>query len=93
MSIINELWYGNISPTEHCGRNNATLKKHLHFMVKYKEILDSKLDAEQQKLLQAYTNESDAYTYLLSLEAFREGFSLATKLLCEALENDTYRDE
>ena len=40
MSIINELWYGNISPTEHCGRNNAMLKKHFHFMVKNKEILD-----------------------------------------------------
>ena len=61
-------------------------------MVKNKEILDSKLDAEQQKLLQAYTNESDAYTYLLSLEAFREGFSLVTKLFCEALANDAYKD-
>ena len=61
-------------------------------MVKNKEILDSKLDAEQLQLLNAYTEESDEYIHLLSLEAFREGFSLATKLLCEAFANDAYRD-
>ena len=93
MPIIDELWYGNVYPTEHCGRNNAMLKKHFHFMVKNKEILDSKLNAEQLKLLNAYTEESDVYTQLLSLEAFREGFSLATKLFSEALTEEAYRDE
>ncbi|MBE6944288.1 MAG: hypothetical protein E7453_08590 [Ruminococcaceae bacterium] len=92
MSLIDELWYGNVLPTEHCGRNNAMLKKHFHFMLKNKEILDSKLNTEQLQLLNAYTEESDEYTQLLSLEAFREGFSLAIKLLCEAFANDAYKD-
>ena len=93
MPIIDELWYGNVYPTEHCGRNNTMLKKHFHFMVKNKEILDSKLNAEQLQLLNAYTEESDKYTQLLSLEAFREGFSLATQLFSEAFTEDAYRDE
>ncbi len=88
MKMIDELWYGNIMPAEHAGENNPQLRKLLHLIVKNKEILDNTLTDEQRKVLDAYADRYDEYIHILSLETFREGFCLATKIITEGLRTE-----
>ena len=85
MNTIDALWYGNLLPTESCGLTNPQLRKLLALIVTNKERLDQELDEAQKRVLNAYADSYDEYIHIQSLEAFREGFCLAAKLLTEAL--------
>lgn len=84
-SIFEQLWNGNIKPYENSGRNDPEVEELAGFMIRNKNALDELLQEEQKKALDKYITCCDSYYYLLTVHAFRDGFSLASKLLAEAL--------
>jgi hypothetical protein len=84
-STITDLWYGNLSICETCSANDNESKEYLKAMVQTEEALCAELNAEHRALFQKYIRWSGDYACCISALAFQDGFSLACKLLCEAL--------
>ena len=50
MDIINELWYGNVSPFEQCTRGDKRLKELLKLVARNREELDGTLTDKQKEI-------------------------------------------
>ena len=54
MDIINELWYGNVSPFEQCTRGDKRLKELLKLVARNREDLDGTLTDKQKETLEKF---------------------------------------
>ena len=85
MDILEELWYGNITPTEYSRiENNANYKEALRLVNQYQERLKSTLTNEQKELLDKFLTSSEEFANLIELDCFKVGFKLGARLIIEA---------
>lgn len=82
MSILQELWYGNINPSEDKEISDGE-KKLVELMTRHQEYLISKLKDNELNALKKYVECTDEYTSLVECQAFEIGFKLALKILTE----------
>lgn len=80
MSILEELWYGNINPSEDRDISDEE-KKLVELMARHQEHLTSKLKDKELEAFQKYIECSDEYTSLVECRAFEIGFKIAVELL------------
>lgn len=85
---LEKLWNGGIAPYESCGVNDPEILNIIDLMKTNKEALEKELNQQQMSALEKYLACYDEYDYLLTVHAFCSGFSLASKLLTEALQQD-----
>ena len=82
MSILQELWYGNINPSE--DKEVSDEEKNLvELMTRHQEYLTSKLNDKELDEYKKYVECVDEYTSLVECQAFKIGFKLAVRLLTE----------
>lgn len=85
MDILEEFWYGNITPTEYSRiENNANYKEALRLVNQYQERLKSTLTNEQKELLDKFLTSSEEFENLIELDCFKVGFKLGARLIIEA---------
>ncbi len=82
MSILEELWYGNIKPCEDKKISDEE-KKLVELMARHQEYLTSTLKDKELDVLKKYVECVDEYTSLVECQAFKIGFKLAIRLLNE----------
>lgn len=82
MSILEELWYGNISPSEDRDISDEE-KKLVELMARHQEYLTSKLKGKELDAFKKYFECCEEYTSLVESQAFKIGFKLAVRLLNE----------
>ena len=82
---IRELWYGNIDPMDQCGVDDREIKELIRLMEKNRVKLSEGLSEKQAEVFQKYIDCSDEYAFSSAAHAFVAGFSLACKLMAEAL--------
>lgn len=82
MSILEELWYGNINPSEDKEVSDEE-KRLVELMERHQEYLESKLKGKEIDEFKKYILCIDEYTSLVECQAFAIGFKLAIKLLKE----------
>lgn len=82
MSILQELWYGNINPSEDKDISDEE-KKLVELMARHQEYLISKLKDKELDVLKKYVECVDEYTSFIECQAFEIGFKLAIRLLNE----------
>ena len=82
MSILQELWYGNINPSEDKEVSDEE-KKLIKLMARHQEYLTSILKDKELDVLKKYVECVDEYTSLVECQAFEIGFKLAVRLLNE----------
>ena len=82
MSILEELWYGNINPSEDKEVSDEE-KKLVELMARHQECLTSKLKDKELDEYKKYVECVDEYTSLVECQAFEIGFKLAVRLLNE----------
>lgn len=80
MSILQDLWYGNINPSEDRDISNEE-KKLVELMARHQEYLTSKLKDKEFDSFKKYVECSDEYTSLVECRAFEIGFKIAVELL------------
>ena len=77
MKILDELWYGNVSPFEQCTRGDKRLKELLKLVARNREDLDGFLTEKQKETLEKFEDcmnemhsiaERNAVSYELSSE-------------------------
>ncbi len=85
MDILEELWYGNITPTEYSRiENNANYKELLKVFTQNQECLKAILNDEQKDLLEKLLTASEEFANLIELDCFKVGFKLGARLAIEA---------
>ena len=82
-STIEALWYGDITPAEDCGVHDRQLEALLQLLQRNREYLEKELSPEQKERLGKYADSVDEYLCEMSVRAFRDGFSLASRLWAE----------
>ena len=82
MSILQELWYGNINPSEDKDISNEE-KKLVELMARHQKYLTSTLKGKELDEYKKYAECVDEYTSLVECQAFEIGFKLAVRLLTE----------
>lgn len=85
---IADLWNGNIAPCEHCGSHDPEINNLLALLERHEESLNRITTPQQQEIITKYTDCFDEYLLRLVEQAFCEGFSLASRLLTEALQEN-----
>ena len=85
MQTICELWNGNIAPCESCGAQDIEANHLVELMEKNREILCGGLSDTQKETFQKYMDCSEEYLLRMLELAFRDGFSLGSRLVMESL--------
>ena len=82
MSILQELWYGNIRPNEDKVITDEE-KELVSLIARHHETLSSSLKNNDLDVFEKYSNCFTEYSSLIQAQAFETGFRLALKLLKE----------
>ena len=82
LSILQELWYGNINPSEDKEISDEE-KKLVELMARHQDYLNSKLKDKELDALKKYVECCEEYTLLVECKSFEIGFKLAVKLLTD----------
>lgn len=82
MSILQELWYGNIRPNEDKVITDEE-KKLIELIAKHHETLSSSLKNNDLDVLEKYVDCFTEYASFIKCQAFEIGFRLAVKLLTD----------
>ncbi len=80
MSILQELWYGNIRPNEDKVITDEE-KELVSLIARHHETLSSCLRNENLDVFEKYVDCFTEYTSLIECQAFEIGFKLALKLM------------
>lgn len=80
MTMLQELWYGNVNPSVDREISDGE-KKVVELMARHQEYLTSKLKGEELDSFQKYIECSEEYNSLVECRAFEIGFKIAVELL------------
>lgn len=81
MTVLEDLWYGNLHSVEEFLTDNKEYKGLLRIVAKNREKLEDSLSSEQTELFEKYYTSANEMNSVSESAAFQYGFNLATKLL------------
>ena len=85
MTVLEDLWYGNINPHETFLNGNCRFKKLLSLMGRSRDNLSDTLTEQQKELLEKYDDAVNEMHSLAEQAAFQYGFSLGVRLMMESM--------
>lgn len=88
MNIIEELWYGNISPCERDFKRGSTYSELLGYIVRHEENLKKRLNDEEIEILEKFTECANEMYGISEREAFVRGFTLGARIIIEVMNTD-----
>lgn len=83
MTILEDLWYGNLNPHETYLNGNCRFKHLLSLMGRNRDNLSDTLTEQQKELLEKYDEAVNEMHSLAEVEAFSYGFRLGVRLMIE----------
>ena len=83
MTVLEDLWYGNINPHETFLNGNCRFKHLLSLMGNNRDKLSDTLTEQQKELLEKYDEAVNEMHSLAEEAAFHHGFSLGVRLVME----------
>lgn len=88
MSIIEDLWYGNISPCERDIKRSSEYTDALERIVQYEKELHARLNDEEKEILEKFVNCTNEMCCISEREMFVQGFMLGAKLIIEVMNSE-----
>ena len=85
MSVLEELWYGNLEPSEFSFSSGQEYKELLHLVSCSEEKLLSTMTQEQKELFSRYSDCVREFQSLTELLLFQSSFKLGAKLMAEIM--------
>ena len=83
--ILDELWYGNITPFSQCKVNTPEMKELAELITRHNETLDKALSAEQKEVFEKYHECMDELNSKFIIQAFKYGFRHGSRVTADAL--------
>ena len=81
MTVLEDLWYGNINPHETFLNGNCRFKHLLSLMGKNRDKLTDTLTEQQKETLEKYDDTVNEMHSLSEQASFQYGFSLGVRLI------------
>jgi len=88
MNIIEELWYGNISPCERDFKKGSKYSELLGYIVRHEEDLKKRLNDEEIEILEKFTECNNEMYGIAEREAFARGFVLGARIIIEVMNTE-----
>ena len=86
MTILENLYNGNIEPTESESlKNNARYKEGLRIVGRMQQELMETLDEKQKVLFEEYIDSANELSIAINEETFKTGYRLATQIMIECM--------
>ena len=85
MNIIEELWYGNISPCARDFKKGSKYSELLGYIVRHEEDLQKRLNDEEKEILEKFTECTNEMYGIAEREAFSRGFVLGARIIIEVM--------
>ena len=85
MTILENLWYGNVRPVEEFVDGNMEYKSLLCLVGNNREKLEATLTHEQAELFEKFYTAVNEMSSVSEVAAFKYGFKLAIELLNELI--------
>lgn len=86
MSIIEELWHGNINPQENSIENTVEMRQLMEYISRHRKALEETMNDEQKETFENYIDCRNEYESLYQAAVFTYAFKLGAKLTAAALE-------
>ena len=84
MTLLEDLWYGNVTPHEAILTENRRYKHLLSLMARNRDELAETLTDKQREMLEKYDEAMNEMHSVAEIEAFSYGFRLGVRLIFEA---------
>ena len=81
MSIIQELWHGNIVPQEDSRTNSKEMKERLGYMSRHHEDLEKSFNDEQKEIFEKFHDCWSEYMSLGEAAFFEYAFKLGARIM------------
>ena len=88
MNILEDLWFGNISPWERPFKKDSEYAELLALVIRHQEDLLSRLNTDEKEIFEKYADCSTEMHDLTEREAFVKGFTLGARIIIEVLANE-----
>lgn len=85
MTILEDLWYGNVRPTERSIVRGSKLDNLMKLLCQNEDDLMSGLTEKQKESFDKFKDCQSEITDHLEREAFASGFTIAVKLMVEVM--------
>ena len=85
MTLLEDLWYGNVDPHESILTDSKRYKHLLSLMGRNRDELSDTLIEKQSETLEKYDEAMNEKHSLAEVEAFSYGFRLGVRLMIEAV--------
>ena len=85
MSVLEDLWYGNISPCEWDIKRSSDYADALDRIVQLETDLHARLNDEEKEILEKFVNCTNEMCCISEREIFVQGFMLGAKLIIEVI--------
>ena len=85
MTVLEDLWYGNIRPVENYVEGNTEYKGLLRLVSKNREVLESELSPKELELFEKYNLSINGMNAVSETLAFQCGFTLGVQIMTECV--------
>lgn len=85
MTVLEDLWYGNIRPIETFIDGNMEYKGLLRLVSKNREVLESELSPKELELLEKYNLSVNEMNAISETSAFQCGFAFGVQIMTECI--------
>ena len=86
MSVLEELWYGNLEPSEFDSSSSKEYKELLHLVGRNEEKLLATMTDEQKELFSRYSDCVREFQALAECLLFQRSFQLGARMMAEVME-------
>ena len=84
-SMIDELWYGNVSPMDDARNNTEEMRELMSYIARHQEELVATLTDEQKAIFEKFDDCWSEYTSKAEKTIFSYAFKLGARLTLETL--------
>ena len=85
MSIIEDLWHGNIAPNERFFEKDSEYAAVLHEVLQRSKDLRDRLNDEEAEILEKLTESTNEMCGIGERDAFVRGFTLGARIIIEVM--------
>ena len=85
MNILEDLWFGNISPWERPFKKDSAYAELLALVIRHQEDLNGRLNDEEKEIFEKYSECSNEMHDLTVREAFVKGFTIGARIIIAVL--------
>ena len=86
MNVLDELYYGNISPFERHTDRNPAFRELQGYITQHMETLRKTLDADGRQTLEKLDACLSEFESMCEKDAFTEGFCLGARIMIEVMD-------